>query len=115
MSSEEVKLYSKEHPCKGCGSKAQRILSSTNFAFKAPSGKTAGSGVHGQSGSHDLDYPILDKANGRSAEERWKRQAKRTAAREALRKVTGKTAESEAREALAARDKQIRDFVNKSS
>lgn len=88
-------------------------MSSTNFAFKAPPGRTAGSGVHGQSGSHDLDYPILDKAIGRSAEEKWKKQARKTAAREALRKATGKTAESEAREALASRDRQIRDFVDK--
>jgi hypothetical protein len=30
-----------------------------------------GSGVHGQSGSHSLDYPSLDLAVGRSSEAKW--------------------------------------------
>jgi putative FmdB family regulatory protein len=60
--SEEAKEYEYCHPCKSCDSIASRVVSSTNFQFV---------GTPGQSGSHDLDYPTLDKAVGRSAAKKW--------------------------------------------
>lgn len=60
---EEAKRYQHAHPCSQCDGIAKRIMSSTNFQFK---------GMPGSSGSHDLDYPTLDKAVGRSAAQKWK-------------------------------------------
>jgi putative FmdB family regulatory protein len=48
--------------CINCGKMADKQVSVSNFEF---SGKTGNSGVH------DLDYPGIDKAVGRSAEKRW--------------------------------------------
>ncbi len=89
LQKEEIKQYSAQHPCKNCGAVAKRIPSATNFTFKAPSGQTQGTGVHGQSGVHDLDYPSLDKAIGRSANHKWKEYRGRKAARDAVRRQAG--------------------------
>lgn len=84
----EIKEYEKWHPCPGCGGRAERLgISITNFTFK---GEVRGeSGVHGQSGVHDLDYPVLDKAIGRSSAKRWERIRGEQAERDKVRKETG--------------------------
>ena len=88
--SDEVKQYSESYPCPECGEMAPRIkVSAVSFAFKAPAGQTAGSGVHGQSGVHDLDYPTVDKAVGRSASKRWGAFNARKAERDRIRKESG--------------------------
>ncbi len=86
----DIELYRDWHPCPQCGGKAEReYVSIMNFAFKAPSGQTQGSGVHGQSGVHDLDYPKLDKAIGRSAADKWQHYDKRKVDRDKVRKEAG--------------------------
>lgn len=90
IQSDEIKKYSEWHPCPSCGNKADRMkVSIMNFAFKAPAGQTSGSGVHGQSGVHDLDYPSIDKAVGRSAAKRWKGVKERKAERDKIRRESG--------------------------
>lgn len=88
--SADVKQYSEAHPCPECKEMAPRIkVSAVSFAFKAPAGQTAGSGVHGQSGVHDLDYPSVDKAVGRSSGKRWSSFNERKAKRDKIRKEAG--------------------------
>jgi putative FmdB family regulatory protein len=89
ISPDDVKQYKDSHPCPKCAELALRTASITNFAFKAPAGQTQGSGVHGQSGVHDLDYPALDKAVGRSSEHKWDVYNKRKAKRDQARKEAG--------------------------
>ena len=67
-------------------------VSAVNFSFKAPAGQTSGSGVHGQSGVHDLDYPAVDKAVGRSAAKKWQYYGERKSARDKVRKDLGTNA-----------------------
>lgn len=86
---EDVDKYSKFHPCPNCNQRADRIVSSFAFNFKAPSGQTQGSGVHGNSGVHDLDYPTLDKAVGRSAAQKWSDYDSSQAERNKIRKESG--------------------------
>ena len=50
------------------------------------------SGVHGNSGSHDLDYPSLDKCVGRSSEKKWTRINKEQDERSKMRKESGTNA-----------------------
>jgi hypothetical protein len=89
----EIEEYREWHPCIKCGERAEREkMSITNFSFKAPAGPTAGSGVHGQSGVHDLDYPKLDKAVGRSSAVKWQHYDARKAARDKIRKESGTNA-----------------------
>jgi putative FmdB family regulatory protein len=59
---DDIKQYSQQHPCSQCKKLANRVPSVTNFNFK---------GTPGNSGAHDLDYPVLDKAVGRSADKKW--------------------------------------------
>lgn len=79
ITKQEIEEYGDFHPCPTCGELSPRIPSAVNFQFK---------GNPGNSGSHDLDYPSLDKAVGRSANQRWKqfneRKAKRDIARQEL-------------------------------
>ncbi len=90
---EDVKKYEKQHPCPNCHEMAPRQgISITNFKFAG--GVRGESGVHGQSGSHDLDYPTLDKAIGRSSEKKWQRITKDQAQRDKIRKETGVAAVS---------------------
>lgn len=49
-------------------------------------------GTPGNSGSHDLDYPTLDKAVGRSSEKKWGIYNKRKEMRDKVRKETGSPA-----------------------
>ena len=90
---EEIKNYTEWHPCPECHGRAERMkVSMVNFAFKAPVGQTQGSGVHGQSGVHDLDYPAVDKAVGRSSAAKWQRYGERKTARDKARKELGTNA-----------------------
>lgn len=80
-SSEESKTYFEWHPCPTCKDRAERIkISMVSFKF---------GGTPGNSGSHDLDYPVLDKAVGRSAETRWTGYNERKAKRDKIRKDAG--------------------------
>ena len=78
----DVQAYSKQHVC-DCGKMADRVPSVANAVFK---------GIPGRSGSHDLDYPVLDKAVGRSAEKRWGVYNQRKEARDKVRKQSGSRA-----------------------
>lgn len=80
---DETKKYREEYPCIQCDRMARRVMSATNFQFK---------GVPGQSGSHDLDYPILDKAVGRSAANKWQRFYKEKERRDKVRQDSGQHA-----------------------
>lgn len=88
---DDVKQYSDHHPCPNCGQDAQRnYVTAFGFAFK---GEVRGkSGVHGNSGVHDLDYPTLDKAVARSSEKRWEIQRERVAEIEKVRNDSGNRA-----------------------
>lgn len=86
-SSGDVKQYIKEHPCKQCGKSAHRIASITNFKFE---GKGESDPTHRKSsGVHDLDYPTLDKAVGRSANRKWKTYDVEKLERDKVRRKTG--------------------------
>lgn len=78
---DEIKEYSDSFPCPICHERAPKIPSATNFNFKG--------GTPGNSGVHDLDFPILDKAVGRSAEQKWAKYRERKAARDEVRKQLG--------------------------
>ena len=80
---EDVKKFIDSHPC-SCGAMAERVrISVTNFTFK---------GEAGRSGAHDLDYPTLDKAIGRSAASRWQKFHSQKAERDKVRKESGSNA-----------------------
>ncbi len=88
LNSSEKDTYFEWHPCPNCGEKAARIqMSKVSFQFSG--GQVAGSGVHGNSGSHDLDYPNLDKAIGRSSENKWKNYNEQKDQRDAERRKLG--------------------------
>jgi putative FmdB family regulatory protein len=87
LSKADVEKYAKSHPCPTCGKKANRIPSATNFVFK---GVAEGDPTRkGNSGVHDLDYPSLDKAIGRSANRKWKEYGARKAERDKVRREAG--------------------------
>lgn len=67
---DEIEQYSKSHPCPSCKANAPRNYA-TKFGFAFKGSVQGTSGVHGNSGVHDLDYPTLDKAVARSSEKRW--------------------------------------------
>lgn len=90
---DEIREYFEWHPCPECHGRAERMkVSAVNFSFAAPGGQTQGSGVHGQSGVHDLDYPAVDKAVGRSAAKKWEHYDARKAARDKARRELGTNA-----------------------
>lgn len=83
--SEDVKQYRDQHPCPSCGEMAPRIgVSQFSFAFKGAVKGT--SGIHGNSGVHDWDYPTLDKAVARSSEAKWSANRERQAMINKVRK-----------------------------
>lgn len=85
---DEIKKYFDWHPCPVCHERAERIrVNAVSFNFKG--------GIQGNSGSHDTDYPTLDKAVGRSAEKKWTTIYQRREARNKLRKQTGTNAISQ--------------------
>lgn len=87
---EEVEQYRGAHPCQ-CGSIARRVMSVTNFQFK---------GTPGNSGSHDLDYPMLDKAVGRSANRKWEEFHNEKEKRDKVRREAGQHAVTQVGDAV---------------
>lgn len=86
----EIKEFSQSHPCKNCKEPCGRVPSVTNFQFK---GVAEGDPTKkGSSGSHDLDYPTLDKAIGRSSNRKWKEYQERKAYRDRVRREAGTNA-----------------------
>jgi len=105
LKKEEIQEYFDHHPCPNCKNRAERIrVSSFSFKFAGNVNQGAGSGVHGNSGVHDLDYPVIDKAVGRSAETKWEGYNQRKAARDKVRKEAGTNAVSQAGDAIAPAD-----------
>jgi len=84
LNSSEKEEYKDGYPCPQCGKIATKLISKSNFVFK--------SDTPGNSGVHDLDYPSVDKAVGRSANRKWKEIHKQQEARDKVRKETGKQA-----------------------
>jgi predicted nucleic acid-binding Zn ribbon protein len=80
---DEAKQYQHAHPCCKCDAIARRIASTTNFQFK---------GTPGQSGAHDLDYPTLDKAVGRSSNQKWQEFNEEKEKRDKVRQESGQHA-----------------------
>lgn len=107
----EVEQYFDHHPCPNCKQRAERIrVSSFSFKFAGGVNQGAGSGVHGNSGVHDLDYPVIDKAVGRSAETKWDAYNQRKEARDKVRRETGTNAVSQSGNTIAPADAStIRD------
>lgn len=92
----DVEQYFDHHPCKSCGGRAERIrVAAVSFKFAGSVNQGAGSGVHGNSGVHDLDYPVVDKAVGRSAEVKWDAYNKRKEERDKARCEFGTNAVSQ--------------------
>jgi putative FmdB family regulatory protein len=52
-----------EVSCLSCQGPAPKVITGSNFNF--------GSKATGPTGVHDVDYPNIDKAVGRSSEDRW--------------------------------------------
>ena len=87
LQKDDIERYKNEHPCPSCGEMAYKILSSFSFGFKQ---EVRGlSGVHGNSGVHDFDYPSLDKAVARSSEKRWDFNRKRQSKLNKVRQESG--------------------------
>ena len=87
LNKDDISKYFNEHPCPSCGEPARRVVSQFSFNFK---GDVRGlSGVHGNSGVHDLDYPTLDKAVARSSEKRWAVHRERQESINKIRQETG--------------------------
>ena len=83
----DISKYSNEHECGKCKSMCKRVPSASNFQFKGlsegdPSRK-------GNSGIHDLDYPSLDKAIGRSSNRKWKAYGKMNEQHNRVRRESG--------------------------
>ena len=64
--------------CINCDAPAEKIVGKTNFSFSSTR-------KQGDTGVHDIDYPVLDKAVGRSAEKRWVKFEDRRAAEDRAR------------------------------
>lgn len=101
----EIREFENAHPCPQCHESAPRDRVST-FAFQFAGGVKGESGVHGNSGSHDLDYPSLDKAVGRSAAVKWENVNKRQDARSKARKELGTNSITEVNGKVQAVDSQ---------
>jgi len=70
LSMRTAEKFKEQFPCPKCGSDAKRaFLTPSSFTFAG--GVRGLSGVNGNSGVHDLDYPTLDKAVARSSAARW--------------------------------------------
>lgn len=109
-SREDVNKYQQSCPCSNCGAPSKRVPSIINHSFKETPGRT--------SGSHDLDYPILDKAVGRSAEKKWAKYRKRKEDRDKIRKehntnaltISGNKVAPTSPDKMVLRDKAIKTF-----
>jgi len=111
LSRTEIRKYAQEHPCDFCGDICRRIPSATNFQFK---GVAEGDPTRrGNSGVHDLDYPSLDKAIGRSSNRKWKEFSARKQERDKVRRESGSNALSVSPDgqitSLDARTLDVRD------
>ncbi len=105
LKQDEIKEYFDHHPCPNCKQRAERIrVSSFSFKFAGGVNKGAGTGVHGNSGVHDLDYPVIDKAVGRSAETKWQAYNERKEARDEVRRKAGTNAISQSGDAISGAD-----------
>jgi putative FmdB family regulatory protein len=82
----QARENSEAYSCPACGAASPRVPSATNFVF----GKS--SMPKGNTGSHDVDYPTLDKAVGRSSADRWQGYRKRKAVRDQVRREVGSNA-----------------------
>jgi putative FmdB family regulatory protein len=110
LSKQDIKDHQKKHPCPECGEMAPRVPSASNFTFK--------SNTYGNSGSHDLDYPTLDKAIGRSANRKWKKINKEQEARNKVRLETrsnalagtGSDVRPLTKEQLSIREKALKTY-----
>jgi putative FmdB family regulatory protein len=92
LTKKEAEEHIEECVCQFCGQSASRVPSVTNFQFK---GTAEGDPSRiGNSGVHDLDYPTLDKAIGRSANRKWKEYHERKKTRDKVRREHGTTAVS---------------------
>ena len=118
ISTEEIKSYSQEHPCPVCEAVCPKIPSAANFKFAGPAGSDPTSG-RSSSGSHDLDYPSLDKAVGRSANRKWKSFSEKKKVRDQVRRETGSIAITESKDGtmtptnqniLSARETGLKTF-----
>ena len=87
IQSDEIQKYSKSCPCPSCGKDSLRVVSAANFTFKVS--------TPGNSGVHDVDYPTLDKAVGRSAAKKWQKYNDRKTQRDKFRKEHGVVAITE--------------------
>lgn len=102
LSMSEARENAESFPCKACGNAAPRVPSATNFKFGASAMP------QGNSGSHDVDYPTLDKAVGRSSAQRWQKYGQRKAERDQARKAAGTNAITmEGDRAVAASPKRL--------
>jgi len=64
--------------CINCGSDAKKIIGNVNFNFSSTR-------KQGETGVHDIDYPVIDKAVGRSSEKRWGNFEERRSAEDSAR------------------------------
>lgn len=105
LSKADAEEYFDHHPCPNCKGRAERIrVSPFSFKFSGSVNQGAGSGVHGNSGVHDLDYPVLDKAVGRSAEVKWRLYNHRKEVRDKVRREAGTNAISQSGDVIAGAD-----------
>lgn len=111
LKKDDVEQYFDHHPCPNCTGRAERVrVSSFAFKFAGNVNQGAGTGVHGNSGVHDLDYPVVDKAVGRSAEEKWKVYNQRKDDRDKARREFGTNAVSQDGDKIAPlADGAVRD------
>jgi putative FmdB family regulatory protein len=90
---DDIEAYKDSHPCPSCSNPASRNRVSA-FGFKFAGEVRGTSGVHGNSGVHDLDYPKLDKAVGRSSEKKWEKARELQGKISKVRKESGSQAVS---------------------
>ncbi len=83
----EINARNMNHTCPSCGGVSDRFYPVTiNHTFKG--------GQQGNSGSHDVDYPTLDKAVGRSSEKKWTNIVNRQEKINKVRRESGQQAVS---------------------
>jgi putative FmdB family regulatory protein len=111
LSRKEIQQYEKAHPCPECHQLAPRTPAT--FAFNFAGGVRGISGVNGQSGVHDLDYPSLDKAVARSSEAKWKKYQQEQNKRVQIRREAGTNALSQAGGQVVPADSRVMEDRNK--
>jgi putative FmdB family regulatory protein len=71
-----------EVPCLNCNEASKKLISKVSFNYNSTR-------PQGDTGVHDVDYPVVDKAVGRSAETRWLRFKERRNVEDTARKTYG--------------------------